>query len=112
MAAWMIPALKAVLPHVATIDAAAAPAFTRRSAEATATQALVQQQVAELQAAASQNASHIRELAAQLQTTLATLEQAALDAEARLRGLRRLCLAALATAATSLALAVFLLLGD
>ena len=84
----------------------------RSSAEATATQALVQQQVAELQAAASQNASHSRELAAQLQTTLATLEQAALDAEARLRGLRRLCLAALATAAASLALAVFLLLGD
>jgi len=33
MAAWFIPALKAILPHVGTIVGAAAPVFTRKTAE-------------------------------------------------------------------------------
>ena len=54
------------------------PVFTRKKAEAAppATDDLLQQQIAELQAAAAQNADHIKELAAQLQSTVAALKRA------------------------------------
>ena len=109
MAAWLIPALKAVLPHIATIIAAAAPVFTRKGADA-ANQALLQQQIAELQSAASQNAQHIRELAAQLQSTVAALEQGAAIAEAKLRRAILVCVAAAVVSAVSLGIALVLLL--
>ena len=65
MAAWFVPAVKAILPYVSAIVTAAVPVFTTRKAdEAAAAQAqLLQKQIAELQSAASQNAVHIRELA-------------------------------------------------
>jgi hypothetical protein len=86
MAGWLIPALKAVIPHVGDILSAAKPAFTKRKADAAANQAdLFQQQIAELQAAVSQQAGHIKELAAQLENTLTALEKAAKLAEDRLR---------------------------
>lgn len=95
MAAWFIPALKAVLPHVGTIISAAAPAFTKKRLAESANQTLLlQQQIGELQAAASQNSAHIKELAAQLQDTVAALEQAAAIAETRLRRVYRLCIVA------------------
>jgi hypothetical protein len=46
---------------------------------------LLQQQVSELQAAAGQNTAHVKELAAQLQSTVAALQEAAQIAEHRLR---------------------------
>ena len=85
MAGWLIPALKAVIPHVGDIINAAKPAFTKRKPEAAANQDLVQQQIAELQAAVSQQSGHIKELAAQLENTLTALEKAAQLAEERLR---------------------------
>ena len=86
MAGWLIPALKAVIPHVGDILSAAKPAFTKRKPDAAANQAdLAQQQIAELQAAVSQQSSHIKELAAQLENTLTALEKAAQLAEERLR---------------------------
>jgi hypothetical protein len=109
MAAWLIPALKAVLPHIGTIIAAAAPVFTRKSTDA-ANQALQQQQITELQSAASQNAKHIKELAAQLQSTVAALEQGAAIAEAKLRRVVLLCVAATAVSAVSLGIALVLIL--
>ena len=85
MAGWLLPALKAVIPHVGDILTAAKPAFTRKP-DAAANQAdLVQQQIAELQAAVSQQSSHIKELAAQLENTITALDKAARVAEARLR---------------------------
>ncbi len=97
MAAWFIPALKAVLPHVGTVISAAAPAFTKKRLEEAANQTLLlQQQISELQAAATQNAAHIKALAAQLQDTVAALEQAAAVAEARLRRVYRLSIVAVA----------------
>ena len=109
MATWLIPALKAVLPHIGTIIAAAAPVFTRKSADA-ANQALQQQQITELQSAASQNAKHIKELAAQLQSTVAALEQGAAIAEAKLRRVVLLCAAATAVSAVALGIALVLIL--
>jgi len=97
VASWLIPALKAVIPHVGDILSAAKPVFTKKKPEApTAAPDLVQQQIAELQAAASQQSAHIKELAAQLENTVAALEKAAAIAEARLR--RVLILTALSAA--------------
>ncbi len=104
MAAWLIPALKAVLPHVGDILAAAKPVFTKRRPEATPV--AESQQIAELQAAASQNAEHIRELAAQLQSTVAALEKGAEVAESRLRRAVLVCAVAVALSLFALGLAV------
>ena len=108
MAAWLIPALKAVLPHVGDILAAAKPVFTKRRPEAP--QVAESQQIAELQAAASQNAEHIRELAAQLQSTVAALEKGAEIAESRLRRAVLFCAVAVALSLFALLVAVFGLL--
>ena len=103
MPAWLIPTLKAVLPHIGTIISAAAPVFTRKNADAVANQTLLlQQQITELQSAASQNAAHIKELAAQLQSTVAALEQAASIAEAKLRRAFLLGVASMAVSAISI----------
>ena len=108
MAAWLIPALKAVLPHVGAIISVATPVFTKKKVDATADQTL-QQQISELQAAASQNSAQIKELAEQLQSTVAALEQAASIAEAKLRRVLLFCVAA---SAISLCLVLFLLLSQ
>lgn len=111
MAVWLVPALKAVLPHLGTIVSAVAPAFTRKKADAVANQMqLLQEQVAELQSAASQNAAYIKELATQLQSTVSALEQAARIAEARLRWALLFSVAAIALSAIGLAVAAFLIL--
>jgi hypothetical protein len=111
MAAWLLPALKAVLPHVGTIISAAVPVFTKKSAGAVANQtSLLQQQITELQSAASQSAEHIKELAAQLQSTVTVLEQAASIAEAKVRGIRVLSAVAIVLSAISLCVALVLIL--
>jgi hypothetical protein len=110
MAAWFLPALKAVLPHVGTLITAAAPVFTRKSAEAANQVQLMQQQIAELQGAATQNADNIKALAVQLQETLAALHQAAAIAEARLRRAFALCMVAVALSAVTLGVALYQIL--
>jgi hypothetical protein len=111
MAAWLIPALKAVLPHVGTIVSAAAPAFTRKSGGTDASQAsLLQQQITELQAAASGNDAHIKKLAAQMQNTLEALELVASVTEARHRRTLALGIAAAVLSAASLGAVLYILL--
>lgn len=107
MPAWLIPALKAVLPHVGTIVSAAAPVFTRKNANAVANQATLQQQITELQTAASENDAHIKELAAQIQNTVEVLEKAAALAENRHRRLLALCIAGALLSAAALCVALF-----
>lgn len=86
MAAWLIPALKAILPHAATIIGATTPVFTRKTAEKQADPlVLVGKQIAELQAASARNANDTKELAGQLQEIVTTLEKAATETESRLR---------------------------
>jgi len=110
MPAWLLPALKAVLPHIGTIISAAAPVFTRKNVGAVANQALLlQQQITELQSAASQNAAHIKELAEQLQSTVAALEQAASIAEAKLRRVFLLCVASVVLSVISIGIVLVLL---
>jgi len=110
MPAWLIPALKAALPHIATIISAAAPVFTRK-ADAANQALLLQQQITELQSAASQNAAHIKELAAELQRTLAALEQAASIAETKLRRALLLCVASMVLSAIAVGIALALIFG-
>ncbi len=114
MAAWFIPAVKAILPFVSPIVASALPVFTTpRKADAAASEqaAVLQKQIGELQAAASQNAQHVKELAAQLQKTVAALEAGAALAEARFRHLLMLAGAAFVLAAVALGVAVLALVG-
>jgi len=68
---------KAVLPYVSSIVAAAIRFLLREKAMRLlqAQAQLLQQQIVELQSAASQNAVHIKALAEQLQKTVAALEQ-------------------------------------
>ena len=110
MAAWLIPALKAVLPHVGTILSVAVPVFTKKSPGAGDTMVILQQQIAELQAAASEHAAHIHKLAEQLQKTVAGVEQAAAIAEKRLRHILLCCLAAAAVSTIALGVALYLIL--
>ncbi|HEY5636101.1 MAG TPA: hypothetical protein VIS77_04315 [Burkholderiales bacterium] len=108
MAPWLIPALKAVLPHIGTIITAAKPVFTRKTdAAGSDATPLPQQQIEELQAAAAQNATHVRELAGQLKDMVDALEQAAAQADARLR--RAVWMGALAGAAAGAVITVILL---
>jgi hypothetical protein len=113
MPSWLLPALKAVLPHIGTIVDAAKPVFTRKKPAGPAAPVsddVVQQQIAELQAAASQNAEHVKELAGQLQSTLAALEQTAAVAESRLRRATVFSAIAVAVSIAALLLAAFTLL--
>ena len=105
---WLVPALKAVLPHLGTIIAVAKPHFTRKKPEGTDPAALVQEQIGELQAAVSQNATHLQEVALQLQRTVAALEEAASKAERRLRAAFLLSCVAVAVSALSLGLSMIL----
>ena len=109
MASWLIPALRAILPHVGDIVSAAKPVFTRKPSSPAADPDTVSQQIAELQSAAAQNAANIHELAQQLERTVAALQQAGAVAESRLRRAVLLCAAAMSIAVVSLFVALFAL---
>lgn len=105
--AWLLPALELIGPHLGTILKAATPAFTKKNAaKELSPETLVQQQIVELQSAASKNAENITALAAQLQNTVAALSQAAELAQNRLR--RSLLIGTSACALSSVALCVAL----
>jgi len=110
MPTWLLPALKAALPHVGTIVSAAAPEFTRKSAGVIANQTmLLQQQITELQAAASTNDAHIKELAEQVRNMVVALEKGASLAQRHQRILL-LCIAAMVLSVTSLCAALYIFL--
>lgn len=85
MPAWLLPAVKLILPHVGQIVAAARPAFTKLKGGSADPQGVVEQQIAELQAAVSDNATHIKELAEQLRLTVSALGDGAAQAERRMK---------------------------
>jgi hypothetical protein len=120
MPAWLWPAVKLILPHVGTIVSAARPAFTKlRGGEAAAAHewsepgsaderdSIVQKQISELQAAASQNATHIKELAEQLRLTVTAIEQAAQAAEKRMKRLTLMSGGALLLSLVALGVALY-----
>lgn len=108
MPAWLLPAVKLILPHVGNIVAAAKPVFTKR--RETADERTVQQQIAELQEAATENASLVKELAEQLQRTITALEQSSAATQERVRRLYTISVTAMLVALAALLTAVFALL--
>jgi hypothetical protein len=107
MPGWFLPAVKLILPHVGDIVAAAKPAFTKRKGAIAGDESgVVQQQIAELQAVASQNTTHIKELAEQLRLTVTALEQGAAEAEKRMKRAHALALTATGVSIASLVCAV------
>ena len=72
MAAWL-PVLKAALPYIGNIVAAALPVFTARR-ELDASAELVSRQIAELQEAVTGNAAAVKGLAAQVEQTITALD--------------------------------------
>ena len=106
MAAWLIPALKMVLPHMGTILSVATPVFTKKKAD-TSSDPTLQQQIDELQSAASLSATQIKDLAEQLKSTVAAVEQVASVAESKLKMMMILCVTA---TVISFCLVLFLLL--
>ena len=98
---------KLVVSNLDTIIGVVKPVFTRKDAAAAPDPAaLLNQQVAELQAAASANAERIGQLAAQLKEVVAGLEQAAASAAAEHARTRRLAWAGMAMGAAGLVAAV------
>ena len=110
MPSWLLPAVKLILPHVGTIVAAAKPAFTKRKGEP-ADESVVQQQIAELQNAVSQNSVLVRELAEKLELTVTALEEAAATAQARVKRLYAISVAAMVVSLVALSVSLFALLG-
>ena len=111
MPTWLVPVLKAVLPHMGTILSAAAPVFTKRSVASSSDQAsMLQQQIDELQAATIRNDAHIKELAGEIRTTLEALEHAVALTERRYRRILSVCLATAVVAIVSMGLVLTLLL--
>jgi hypothetical protein len=110
MPAWLGPVLKAVLPHTGRIIDAVAPAFTRKNVPASLEEIrLLQEQVAELQAAVTQNDANIKTVASQLAETVAGLERSASIAEKAFRRVMLLSVVALGCATIGMALAAFAL---
>jgi methyl-accepting chemotaxis protein len=98
-----------VLNNLDTILGVVRPAFTRKKVETLPNQTeLLNQQIAELQAAASSNADQIRQLAAQLKEMVAALEQAASAAQAARQRATRLSVLATAISLASMAAVVYL----
>jgi len=86
MAAWL-PVLKAALPYIGNIVAAAVPVFTRRK-EQDASAELVSRQIAELQEAVTGNVEAVKGLAAQVERTITALDAGEADLAQRLAALQ------------------------
>jgi hypothetical protein len=81
---------KLVLSNLDTIIGVVKPAFTRKKVDTLPSETdLLNQQIAELQAAASSNAEQIKQLAAQVKELVAALAQAATEAAAQRAAVRR-----------------------
>src|SRR5262245_11996845 len=91
-----------VLGNLDKIMSVVRPAFTRRSDVSGNQAELLNQQIAELQAATATNSEQIRVLASQLKDVVAALEQAGVDAAAERAATRRMAAVALAVAVAGL----------
>lgn len=98
---------KLVLTNLDTIVGVVKPAFTRKKVEGMPGQTdLLNQQITELQAAATGNAEQIKQVAAQLKEVVTAVEQLAASAAAERARLRKLCLAAVMISMAAMVAAV------
>jgi hypothetical protein len=109
MAAW-VSALKAVLPYVTNIVTAAIPVFTSRLGQDRSAE-VAAKQIAELQDAATHNATSVKVLAEQLQRTVDAVEQGAVNLDRALRRMRLLAAASLVVALIALCTALLAVVG-
>jgi hypothetical protein len=111
MALPWIAVAQLVLTNLDTIIGVVRPAFTRRKVEALPNQTdLLNQQISELQAAASSNADQIRQLAAQIKEVVAALEQAAMSAQSERQKFRYLAVVAVAISLMSIVAVIALII--
>lgn len=102
---------KLVLGNLDTIIGVVKPAFTRKRVDALPSQTdLLNQQIAELQAAASNNAEQIRQLAEQVKELVAALAQAGTEAAAQRVAARRWSFVAVAMSGVAVLLSVGLMI--
>ena len=102
---------KLVLNNLDTIMGVVKPAFTRKRVDTLAMQTdLLNQQIAELQAAASNNAEQIRQLAAQVKELVEALAQSATEAAAQRVAARRWSFVAVALSGVAVLLSVSLMI--
>jgi cytochrome P450 len=105
---WLVVG-KLVLNNLDTIIGVVKPAFTRKKVDALPSQTdLLNQQIAELQAAASSSAEQIKQLAAQLKEVVAALELAGTEAAAHRAATRKLSYVALSASAIAVTLSLVL----
>jgi predicted HAD superfamily Cof-like phosphohydrolase len=101
-----------VLTNLDKIMNVVKPGFTRKKVEVASAQFdLLNQQIAELQSAASTNAEQISQLAAQVKEVVEALAQAGANAAAERAMMRRLVTIAITLAVVSIALGVWALVG-
>jgi len=99
--------IKAVAPYVAEIAKEAIPAFTRKPAPES--DPVLVKQIAELQAAATQNAESIQVLAEKLQIAMEGIEATAQVAQKQIATYKAMLVAALGLSGLSVVLSIFLL---
>jgi len=95
-----------VLNNLDTIMRVVRPAFTRKKVDGPSETDLLNQQIAELQAAASNNAEQITQLAGQVKELVAALAQAGTEAAAQRASARRWAYTAVGISSVSMLLAV------
>jgi len=94
---------KLVLGNLDTIMNVVKPGFTRKKLDENSERAaLLNQQIAELQAAAASNAEQVNQLAAQLKEVVAALAQSAAEVTAERAARRRLVVVAVTLAGIAL----------
>jgi hypothetical protein len=99
-----------VLNNLDKIIGVVKPGFTRKKVEVASAQFdLLNQQIAELQTAASTNAEQIKDLAAQVKEVIGALAQAAANAAKERAAMRRLAYVAISFSVLAAALAVWVL---
>lgn len=88
MVAWL-PTLKAVLPYVTQIVTTAIPEFTKK-ADKSEVQALTNNQIVELQVAATHNAESLKLLAKQLEQVVSSLDAGSIKIDKEIRNTKLL----------------------
>lgn len=106
MAVQFLPFIKAAAPYIAQIATVAIPAFTSKPAEETKADAIVVQQITELQTAVTQNAQSVHILAEKLQQVIEGLENAAEDAKAQAATYKTLLYVSFGLSVTSVGISI------
>ncbi|NYT78709.1 hypothetical protein H0A71_17085 [Alcaligenaceae bacterium] len=106
--AVFLPALKIALPYITQAVAAAIPAFTSRPANGK-TDDVVPEQIAELQAAVTQNAETVQGLAVQMKEIIKDADAGMAAMQQQITMLRRVVILCLGAVAVGIVVIIWLL---